>query len=1431
MIEQIQKFNPGGSVKDRLKQAEADYQNAVLVSNNQEYQDIANKFIKTMYNYNNAYGNDRLGMIEGYKFAKHLVENGKHDGYTLNATPYRPVVDFIASYKPTAAAAAAPGAGAGATKKFVIKTPYKYDPFNGLSPHEGQVLSDRVKALATNIATQLQAAQTKARDGQYRVEGINPDYLNDISEYITELNKIAQGEDTYIDPRVGRNYLVSQAARLGLNMDDFNNYMGTLDDPTAGELNQKKLRDDQWEEVLEANIPEHLKRYLKSKNNARLYQKGNNYKIVNNDYTNYTGNSDTYLDSDWNGFAINANGDVVFQDLKNAYKDRFHNFYTQIGQYVKDLQAANKGRVAVSENAFNGLSSISNNDLIDAAARSGILDNRQIADVSAYFGGAGKEVIAIDTSNSGFTNAFDEFGKLKLNDPTLKFIVRDGNNAFIGTASQVAQKLGYGDDYNFAISEDYTPFLHNAFIADSKISRHRGLEDAKYNRWEINRNMLKWDDKIIDEINAVGDEWGGTLGIKHVDKRFDEQPGDVAKLLLYVYANEDNTLTEAQKDFKDTWLYGDISEKDLVALINTGIQRDKSILQNPKFYNALRQFYIEHRGAFEEQAAQTAETQVQKAGGIIKAQGGTTLELSDIGTEVSHGSAAKAARQKAEDNKQETAAIKARANKNNRTVAQQKDVDQGWDTKDTLRLTALATDVAGLIMAIAGPATSGAGTIGAIGSGVVSTALDTVADFTDTGVSKGQAWKNLLMNVGLTAGAGFGAKSVGVVSKVMKYLPKVLNMAAIAGITFDPGVHNTIGKMTSGESLDVGDWRNIMMVLRTGVNLGSAKASQKKAEKGAKWADAEFKKNKAKLLEVSDVDPDLMYVADQDGNVSMVKKDVVAAVNKKLATGKAEDRTEAIALLTNAADDANNPGAGLDRRQAESILETIKGQKEGFWKKINVFEDAPELERIREATPDQITKAGGMDVDAQARLMTIEAIRNKNKFKKDGTTPRGRLAMWADKRGEKYSGAFNHIMAGRNYFNSVDNFKNDMEKAMGPITPDEVLSPLSTQDPTTTNQFRQNIANQAKASTEIADHKAAVAAMRQAKKDADALKLSQTAEVDAQKGVIDTEKAALDALLGGRTKQAFEADVAAAQADIDAVQNRINAFGTRKPVRAKSAVESDLADAQTTLRNLLNDPDIQNNKSAKGLFEYDLATGRIKLKKNATLNSSAPQVVKDKMHQAYIADQKSKQALTELGTIAKDAKAAKQNADDQAALANLQQLLDDAKLKYADITAAEAKHQTAQQALADLQTRHQTDLAAANDLYTQRQADVASSKRTATNKYNSLRTDETALTATTIGQGLRKDVQLKTTNGTIDLPKGTEVNSLAHIRDAAQAKAAAKALLSKNAIELSASEVAQLAPGNAKKVFRGGFVDPATNEVVLFNTGGRLNSKYKHLRK
>jgi hypothetical protein len=96
---------------------------------------------------------------------------------------------------------------------------------------------------------------------------------------------------------------------------------------------------------------------------------------------------------------------------------------------------------------------------------------------------------------------------------------------------------------------------------------------------------------------------------------------------------------------------------------------------------------------------------------------------------------------------------------------------------------------------------------------------------------------------------------------------------------------------------------------------------------------------------------------------------------------------------------------------------------------------------------------------------------------------------------------------------------------------------------------------------------------------------------------------------------------------------------------------------------------------------------------------------------------------------------------------------------------------------------------------------------------------------------LRKDVSVRTAQGTINVPAGSDVKSLAHIRDAAIAKEAAKLRLSGNAIELSAAEVSQFVSGNAKNKFRGGFIDPTTNEIVLFNTGGRLSSKYKHLRK
>jgi hypothetical protein len=114
------------------------------------------------------------------------------------------------------------------------------------------------------------------------------------------------------------------------------------------------------------------------------------------------------------------------------------------------------------------------------------------------------------------------------------------------------------------------------------------------------------------------------------------------------------------------------------------------------------------------------------------------------------------------------------------------------------------------------------GSVAAIGAGIGSTVLDTIADFTDDSISAGQAWKNLGINVGLTAGAAFGAKAPKILKSAIKLVPRIMMAAGTMGIVFDKEVHNTIQRMTEGKSMNMQDWRNIMMVLRMSTGIATA---------------------------------------------------------------------------------------------------------------------------------------------------------------------------------------------------------------------------------------------------------------------------------------------------------------------------------------------------------------------------------------------------------------------------------------------------------------------------------------------------------------------------------------------------------------------------------------------------------------------------------
>jgi hypothetical protein len=111
--------------------------------------------------------------------------------------------------------------------------------------------------------------------------------------------------------------------------------------------------------------------------------------------------------------------------------------------------------------------------------------------------------------------------------------------------------------------------------------------------------------------------------------------------------------------------------------------------------------------------------------------------------------------------------------------------------------------------------------------------------------------------------------------------------AGAAGIVFDKEVHNTVSKLTSGEKLDMHDWRNIMNVLKIGTGMATAGVSNAKAKKGASAADDMYKTHKKTLLEDSTINENVKYVGVEGGSKAIaIDKTVYESVNTKLNTGK-----------------------------------------------------------------------------------------------------------------------------------------------------------------------------------------------------------------------------------------------------------------------------------------------------------------------------------------------------------------------------------------------------------------------------------------------------------------------------------------------------------------------------------------------------------------
>ena len=165
--------------------------------------------------------------------------------------------------------------------------------------------------------------------------------------------------------------------------------------------------------------------------------------------------------------------------------------------------------------------------------------------------------------------------------------------------------------------------------------------------------------------------------------------------------------------------------------------------------------------------------------------------------------------------------------------------DTSFTDIEYARIGGAIADIASIGLAFA----PGAGTVGSAAAGVSSTAMNAWADFKDEGVSTGQAFKNMFINlgmdiVGLIPGGGAATKGAKILKSLVKILPKAaLAIGAVNGLKNSDQILASIDKAikTPGE-LNVGDWQNIaqgLSLIAGGSQVAGAavknKANAKKA--------------------------------------------------------------------------------------------------------------------------------------------------------------------------------------------------------------------------------------------------------------------------------------------------------------------------------------------------------------------------------------------------------------------------------------------------------------------------------------------------------------------------------------------------------------------------------------------------------------------------
>lgn len=1367
MIEQIQKFQKGGNSHQMLRDAEGTFR-AAYAKASEDAKRQADALIQSASNYTSANPsvgrNNRLNQAQVYEEATRILRGeGQSQAPSISGGwGNRVINDFYALNKKQTT----PATTSTSSKKYTNYTDLNTDYFGIVDDNED--LKARVVRLATNIGNNL-ASAAKAKGEGSVVRGL--DKISDITTLTNTMQNIAkQVENGTMDPRSAQAAILKYAPQLGItDKTAWDAYFGETDDLSQAEKNKAKLTG--WT-FADNHSNALLNQYL-SNNQYRIGtdKEGTQY-ILDKNYDIVTGKNDTDIEANYyndgygSGYAIGQDGRFYVGD--NMFSmDQNSPYYTQIKGYVDRIKQQNKDAYVYSKNAFDMNTTLSNHDILNKHAAK--FHGKKILDLSRQFGG--KQVIAT-IDNNDFTTAIDpNTGAIDLRNPGLKLYTVNGDNLLEGDYNSLKQYIG---DLNLSgegvASQNITAWNDPQVNLD-------GLALPRMNM-DLNRVGGFWNFFTRDRtMRGNNNKWEtGSDADMDIDRHHDisKQVDDAAKYLIYLWGNKNTgELTNVQHRDMARWFADDTTSLEAIAIISRALRENPNLFNEASNAEAARKYKETWQAmlrAYKHKlpsSSASAEVTVQKDGGILYAKEGQLLDIAGnvVNTPDMGESYAASVRRKSNELAADENKVREEAAKYGRTAKQQR-AGERWTPQDTLRASALAADVVGLIGAASGVATGGMGNIVAVGSGAVSTILDTVADFSDDAVSAGQAWKNLGLNVGFTAAAAVGGNAPRIVKSAMKLVPKLMMYAGAAGIVFDKEVHNTVSKLTSGEKLSMHDWRNIMSVLRIGAGMGTAGFSAAQAKKGAAAADALYAQNKKALLVDSTIDKNIKYVGADGGKTAIaIDKGVYADINKKLSTGKQEDFDEALSILTRSKTDPDAPGAGLSEDDAAKLIESVAGSKKGVKERLKFWKDAPESKRLRDASAEQIENLTGADVAAEARLKTIEDLRRKHNY-----DPNSRLSRLA----EKFDPTRNQVLAGSGYDN-IDDAIVGLRKKVAPISAEKAKNALGALDDAALQQLDVDARTSAKAyaSTHQKDIDDLYKQATQAKNDADAT-VSGIKDVDSKLATLDR-------------------DIQSTEAEIKRVQKDINDAPTGEAAETLTKYKDFLA-REAEFKQQVKDQ-FQNEASSMWSKRSDFidADGNVK---PAQAGASAEH---EALYLKQLELQYEREGFESSGYI---------------------QALNRR-------TSAEAK-------LPELQARRAEQARLEQYRLKQRAVKKASKeyekgKKSFAEEIQKVKDSEYAKKASFV-TNTTKEASVQIDGKDVKIPAGASAKSYAYLRDAETAARVAKSN-NPNMKEIPKEQYEKLFPSNIRDQIRGAAVDPSTGQVVFWEKGGQIQSKFSHLRK